>query len=67
MNRQVSPEEAGALDTLLATTIEVHGLAVDASCREEARSVLGVIAASAMLIQSVDLGDRAEPATVYRA
>jgi len=67
MSRQVSLEEDGALDKLLATAIEVFGLTVDASCREEARNVLGVIAASAMLIQSVNLGDHAEPATVYRA
>ncbi|WPB58274.1 AtzG-like protein [Xylophilus sp. GOD-11R] len=61
-----APPGPGALDRLLSATIDTFGLAVEPSWREEARSVVGVIAAAASVIQAADLGDRAEPAAVYR-
>ncbi|ALM86054.1 AtzG-like protein [Bordetella sp. N] len=65
MGKQVIAEDAATLDQLLSTTIAVFGLTVEPEWREEVRYFAGAIVASAKLLQTADLGDRAEPATVY--
>jgi hypothetical protein len=65
MAKQVLAEDAAALDQLLSTTIDVFGLTVEPAWREEVRYFAGALVASAKLLRTADLGDRAEPATVY--
>jgi hypothetical protein len=65
MGKQVIAEDAAALDRLLSTTIDVFGLTVEPAWREEARYFAGALVASAELLRTADLGDRAEPAAVY--
>ena len=60
-------QQPGPLDRLLAAAFEVFGISADDAWRDEARYFVGVIADSAGMIAAADLGDHAEPATVYRA
>jgi hypothetical protein len=60
------PRSDAALDALLSASIDVFGLTVQATWRDEARQVVKVIADAARLIQAAALDDRAEPAVVFR-
>ncbi|QHI99125.1 DUF4089 domain-containing protein [Xylophilus rhododendri] len=66
MHEQPSADRQAAIDRLLSTTLEVFGLPARAPWHEDVRFFVGVIADCAALVQSVDLGDRAEPAPVYQ-
>ena len=66
MKKSSESERQESLDKLLGATFDAFGLEVEPAVHAEARFFVGVIADAAAQVQSVDLGDRAEPATVYR-
>lgn len=55
-----------ALARMLDGTLAAHGITPEPQWRAEALANLRAIADAAHLVMSLDLGDEAEPAPVYR-
>lgn len=55
-----------ALDALLSASNALCGIPVQVEWLGDARFFLGVVAQAASLILSLDMGDHAEPAAVFR-